>query len=447
MAKILIVDDEPFNLDVLEQELADRGYAVERAANGAAALACFEASHPDLILLDYQMPDMNGIEVMKELKGRGNEAPVVLLTAYGTIERAVLAMKEGAYDFIPKPFEPEHLALVVEKALERETLRRDLEILSEELDERHRLVVGHSAKMSQAVESARKAAASKATVLLLGESGTGKEIVARSIHRWSERRDKPFIAVNCVGLSKDLLESELFGHEKGAFTGAHQLKKGKMERADGGTIFFDEVGDIGPEVQTKLLRFLQEREFERVGGGRPIRVDVRVLAATNRHLESDVKQGRFREDLFYRLNVVPIVLPPLRERPEDIPSLAEFFLKRFANDTKKSFEKIAPEVMARLCGYDWPGNVRELGNVIERAVVLDSGPQLALSDFPLSHVAAESSSSAAMSYHQAIDAARRDLVQKALAEAQGNRTEAAKLLGLHKTHLFRLLKSLKIDEA
>ncbi|HEY2988508.1 MAG TPA: sigma-54 dependent transcriptional regulator, partial [Candidatus Binatia bacterium] len=299
--KILIVDDEPFNLDLLEQELTDRGYSIQRADSGARALGEFESFHPDLILLDYQMPDMNGVEVLKELRGRGHETPVVLITAYGTIERAVQAMKEGAYDFIPKPFEPDHLALVVQKALEREKLKREVEILSEEVGERYHLVAGKSAKMTQAVDFALKAAASKATVLLLGESGTGKELFARAIHRWSERKDDPFVSINCVALSKELLESELFGHEKGAFTGAHQLKKGKMELADGGTVFLDEVGDISAELQTKLLRFLQEREFERVGGNKPIRVDVRIIAATNRDLDGDVKAGRFREDLFYRL--------------------------------------------------------------------------------------------------------------------------------------------------
>ncbi len=445
-SKILIVDDEPFNLDVLEQELGDRGYAVERAGSGAEALAAFESFRPELILLDYQMPDMNGIEVLKELKSRGNEAPVIVLTAYGTVERAVQAMKEGAYDFISKPFEPDHLALAVEKAFEREKLKREVEILSEELSERHRLVVGKSARMNQAVESARKAAASKATVLLLGESGTGKELVARAMHRWSDRRQKPFVAINCVGLSKELLESELFGHEKGAFTGAHQQKKGKMERADGGTIFLDEVGDISQEIQTKLLRFLQEREFERVGGARPIRVDVRIIAATNRHLEDDVRQGRFREDLFYRLNVVPVVLPPLRDRKEDIPDLADFFLQRFSRETKKSFDKLTPEALAGLQAHAWPGNVRELGNVIERAVVLGQGPRLDLSDLPLQSAGGGAAGpSAALSYHQAVDAARREMIRKALAEAGGNRTEAARLLGLHKTHLFRLLKALKID--
>jgi DNA-binding NtrC family response regulator len=444
--KILIVDDEPFNLDLLEQELTDRGYSIERAGNGAEALGKFESFHPDLILLDYQMPDMNGIDVLKELRSRGHETPIVLVTAYGSIERAVQAMREGAYDFIPKPFEPDHLALVVEKALEREKLRREVEILSEEVSERHHLVLGKSAKMNQAVDAAKKAAGSKATVLLLGESGTGKELLARAIHNWSERSDKPFVAINCVGLSKELLESDLFGHEKGAFTGAHQLKKGKMELAEGGTVFLDEVGDITSELQTKLLRFLQEREFERVGGNKPIPVDVRIIAATNRDLDGDIKAGRFREDLYYRLNVVPVTLPPLRERKEDIAELANFFLRRFAKETKKKFGQIASEALEKLRAYPWPGNVRELGNVIERAVVLGQGPKLILNDLPLVITGgAQAPSGAGQSYHEAVDAARREMIQKALAQAEGNRTEAAKLLGLHKTHLFRLMKSLKID--
>lgn len=264
-----------------------------------------------------------------------------MITAYGTIERAVEAMKQGAYDFITKPFDLDHITLVVEKALEREKLKRGLGRFSEETGDRYRLIGGESPKMRDAIETAKKAAASRSTVLLLGESGTGKEVFARAIHEWSERRREPFIAINCVGLSKELLESELFGHENGAFTGAHQLKKGKLELAGGGTLFLDEVGDISPEIQTKLLRFLQEREFERVGGTQQIRVDVRVLAATNRELASAIREGRFREDLCYRLNVIPIALPPLRERKEDIPVLARYFLRRTAAETKKNVTTIA----------------------------------------------------------------------------------------------------------
>ncbi len=443
--KILIVDDEPFNLDLLEQELTDLGYAIERANDGEEALKKVESFQPELILLDYMMPGMNGVEVLKELRKRGNDIPVVIITAYGTIERAVQAMKEGAYDFIPKPFEPDHMALIVQKALERERLKRGIEVLSGEVGERYRLVAGQSAKMSHAIDSAKKAADSKATVLLLGESGSGKELFARAIHNWSERRGSPFIAINCVGLSKELLESELFGHERGAFTGAHQLKKGKMELAHGGTVFLDEAGDISSELQTKLLRFLQEREFERVGGTKPIHVDIRIIAATNRDLDGAVKEGRFREDLYHRLNVIPITLPPLRERKEDIPALADFFMRRFSKEAKKHFVAMAKEVEEKLLVYDWPGNVRELANVIERAVVLGQSPKIALQDLPPRIVGTEPiTSHESLSYHEAIDASRRELIIRALAQAQGNRAAAAKALGLHRTHLLKLIKSLGI---
>jgi len=444
--KILIVDDEPFNLDLLEQELTDQGYLIERAVDGRQALKQVDSYQPDLVLLDYLMPDMNGLEVLKEIRKREDDIPVIMLTAHGTIERAVEAMKEGAYDFIPKPFEPDHIALTVRKALERQRLQRKVEILSTEADKRYHLVVGESPRMNEAIETAKKAAASKATVLLLGKSGTGKEIFARAIHNWSERTAQPFIAINCVGLSKELLESELFGHEKGAFTGAHQLKKGKMEQADGGTVFLDEVGDISQELQTKLLRFLQEREFERVGGTKPIRVDVRIIAATNRDLEGAVKESRFREDLFHRLNVIAIDLPALKERKEDMSALARYFLQRFSLETKKHFTDIAREAQDKLLSYDWPGNVRELANVIERAIVLGEGPRVTLQDLPPRIVFAEKTASDdSLSYHEAIDAYRRQLIQRALAQAQGNRAAAAKALGLHRTHFFKLIKSLGIE--
>jgi len=286
---------------------------------------------------------------------------------------------------------------------------------------------------------------SKSTVLLLGESGTGKEVFARSIHEWSERKRESFIAINCVGLSKDLLESELFGHEKGAFTGAHQLKKGKIELADGGTLFLDEVGDISPELQTKLLRFLQEREFERVGGTQPIAVNVRVIAATNRDLSSAMKNGRFREDLYYRLNVIPIALPPLRERKEDIIVLAGYFLRRAAAETKKSVVGISQAAEAMFVAYEWPGNVRELANVIERAVVLGQGPLVTVDDLPSPIGSVETAASSdGLSYRRALDIARVEVIRRALASSQGNRTAAAKILGLHKTHLLNLMKSLRI---
>jgi transcriptional regulator with PAS, ATPase and Fis domain len=325
-------------------------------------------------------------------------------------------------------------------------LKRGIEILTEEVDDRHRMIVGQSLTFNRAVETAKKAAPSRSTILLLGESGTGKEIFARAIHNWSDRRNKPFVAINCVGLSKELLESELFGHEKGAFTGALQLKKGKMELAHGGTVFLDEVGDIFTELQTKLLRFLQEREFERVGGTKPISVDVRIIAATNRDLNKAVQEGHFREDLYYRLNVIPLTLPPLRERKEDIPMLANYFLKRSALETKKNFTEITGEALQKLMASEWPGNVRELANVIESAVVLGQGPELTVQDLAAKVVSMSPKvSPGVFSYHGAVDDYRRELIEKTLAQTQGNRAEAAKILGLQRTYLSRLIKTLRVS--
>ena len=444
--RILLVDDDPLNLDLLAQELADLGHTTFQAGSGSEALEKIAGCHPDLILLDYQMPGMNGVEVLREIRKANQEVPVVMITAYGTIERAVEAMKAGADDFITKPFDPDHLALVVSKALERVRLKSEVEFLSEELGGRHCLVGGNNKSMAQTVEQAKKAATSRSTVLLLGESGTGKEIFARSIHEWSDRRFRPFVAINCVGLSKELLESELFGHERGAFTGAHQQKRGKMELANGGTVFLDEVGDISQELQTKLLRFLQEREFERVGGNQPIAVDVRIIAATNRDLEQAVKSGAFREDLYHRLNVIAITLPPLRDRKEDIALLADYFLQRFSLETKKRFSKIAAEAQAKLLAYPWPGNVRELANVIERAVVLGDGPALTVRHLPSRVIGRQAKpASNNLSYHAALNAHRRELIMRALAEAHGNRAAAAKALGLHRTHFMKLMKALQIN--
>ena len=444
--RILIVDDEPFNLDLLAQEVRELGYDVERARDAAEAFARTETYRPDLMLLDYMMPGMNGLDVLQEIRRREWDVPVIMITAHGSIDVAVQAMKLGAADFIEKPFEPDHMALIIRKVLEHGRLAREVAAFTETMGERYRLVVGGSARMGEAVDLSRKAAASRATVLLLGESGVGKEVFARAIHEWSDRRAAPFIAINCVGLSRELLESELFGHEKGAFTGAHRLKKGKLELADRGTVLLDEVGDISQELQTKLLRFLQERDFERVGGIKPISVDVRIIAATNRDLEGAVKEGRFREDLYHRLNVVPIMLPPLRERRDDIPELARHFLEGFSRDTKKRFTEIAPDAMERLVQYAWPGNVRELGNVIERAVVLGRPPRITREDLsPRVAAAPTPERAAAQSYPEAVNAFRRELITAALARSGGNRAAAATALGVHRTHLLRLLKALKID--
>ena len=444
-ARVLIVDDDAPARRLLQVRLRALGCEVALAADGEQALAEIKKHEPALMLLDLQMPKMGGIEVLRYLRSVGTAFPVVVITAHGSIESAVAAMKEGAYDFITKPLDANHFDIVVRKALESEALKRSWELLAAETDNRHRLIVGRSKTMADAVDMARKAAASNATVLLLGESGTGKEIFARAIHNWSERRSQPFVAINCVGLSKELLESELFGHEKGAFTGADQLKKGKMELANGGTVFLDEIGDMSAELQTKLLRFLQEREFDRVGGRDPIRVDVRIVAATNRDLESAVKDGRFREDLYHRLNVIAITVPPLRERAEDIGALAEHFLRRFAAESKKHCTILENEALAKLTAYHWPGNVRELANVIERAVVLGSGETLTVKDLPSRIAALESMERIDNpSYREAMESVRRALVAQALARSNGNRAAAAKALGLHEKYFLRMIKTLGI---
>ena len=355
-------------------------------------------------------------------------------------------MKAGAYDFITRPFDPDHIDIVIRKALERQTLKREVEVLAEQIRDRYHLIVGDSLKMKLAVDMARKAAASSSTVLLLGESGTGKELFARYIHSHSERANRPFIAINSVGLSKELLESDLFGHEQGAFTGANKMKKGKIELANGGTIFFDEIGDISREMQARLLRFLQEREFERVGGLTPIAVDVRVIAATNRDLSAAVKSGAFRDDLYHRLNVVAITPPALRERREDIPILADFFRRKFASATRRNVTAISDGAQARMLAYDWPGNVRELANAIERAVVLGSETEISAIDLPAG-LDGESmaTTSESGSYHDGVNAARKELVVNALRQTGGNRAAAARLLGLEAKYFLRLMKSLGIE--
>jgi DNA-binding NtrC family response regulator len=442
---ILVADDDPYIGKVLTDRLQSLGHRVLLAATGKEVLELLERHDPQAALLDIAMPDITGIDVLKEIRRRGRDFPVVMITAYGSIDLAVQAMREGAYDFIPKPFKPDHIALVVGKALEQRRLRRRVEALVEESEKRHRLLIGKSARMSQAVEAARKAASARATVLLLGESGTGKELFARAIHNWGERKEGPFVAINCVGLSKELLESELFGHEKGAFTGAHQMKKGKMELVHGGTVFLDEVGDISSDVQAKLLRFLQEREFERVGGTKLIRVDVRIVAATNRDIPTYVRDGRFREDLYHRLNVIPITLPPLRERKEDISELCHFFLGRFSLEAKKQFTGITADALDRLTSYNWPGNVRELANVIEHAVVLGQGLEITDADLPPTIRGHEPGVTPdRFSYRDAVDDFRRALVVKALARTRGNRIAAAKTLGLHEKSLIRLIRALQI---
>ena len=446
MNRVLIVDDDPASRRLLEVRLRPLECDVATAANGEQALSAIRKDSPDLVLLDLEMPKMGGMEVLRVLRSEGLDVTTIVITAHGSIATAVEAMKEGAHDFITKPIDATHFDIVVRKALQREGLKRELELFSEDADRRYRLVVGNSNAMKEAVETASRAASSHATVLLLGESGTGKEVFARAIHNWSDRKNQPFVAINCVGLSKELLESELFGHEKGAFTGADQQKKGKMELANGGTVFLDEIGDVSQELQTKLLRFLQEREFDRVGGLRPVKVDVRIIAATNRDLENAVKDGRFREDLYHRLNVIPIGLPPLRERTQDIEALSQYFLRRYSLESKKGFAEITKDALASLAAYSWPGNVRELANTIERAVVLGHGPALTKADLPRRIAATEAQTTPpSFSYREAMEAKRRELVLTALSQSRGSRAGAARILGVHEKYFFKLMKTLRIN--
>ncbi len=445
---ILVVEDDTDIVTILQDRLRTMGYEVATAYDGQAALEALEKATPTLLLLDLQLPKVNGMEVLKRVRKDWPDLPTVVMTAHGTIALAVEAMKEGATDFITKPFDAEYLNLVISKALERGDLKRTVTALRSELESRFDTLVIATPKMKEVIDSAKKVALTDTNVLLLGESGTGKDILARSIHNWSSRRGRLFMPVNCVALSEELLESELFGHEKGAFTGASAQKRGKLEVADGGTVFLDEIGDMKPGLQAKILRFLQNREFDRVGGTRPIRVDVRVIAATNRDLLQAVKTGAFREDLFFRLNVVTLTLPPLCERTEEIPQLTEFFLKKYCREAKKPLMRISPHAMKLLTAYSWPGNVRELENAIERAVVLKSGDTLNPTDFALQPMdfASEPTERMERPFHEAVEHQKREIIKRALSRAGGSQTKAADRLGLQRTYLARLIKQLDIKE-
>ena len=444
---ILVVEDDVDIATVLRDRLQAMGHTVMTVGNGQAALETLQQAAPGLMLLDIELPKLNGIEVLRRAHKEWPELPVIVMTAFGTIPRAVEAMKEGATDFVTKPFDNEYLNLVIGKALERGELKREVTVLRSELESRVDQLVTASPKMDEVIEQAKKAAQSDSTVLLLGESGTGKDLLARSIHNWSARHNRIFKPVNCVALTEELLVSELFGHEKGAFTGATSQKRGILEIADGGTVFLDEIGDMKPGLQAKLLRFLQNREFDRVGGTRTIRVDVRVIAATNRDLRQAVKGGTFREHLFFRLNVVTLTLPPLRERPEEIPHLAEFFLKKHCLEAKKPGMQISPPAMNMLAAYPWPGNVRELQNALERAVVLKTGEVLTVEDFALQtmDLAPEDSAVKNLAYHESVEHHKREIIRRALARAGWSQTRAAELLGLQRTYLARLIKQMDVQ--
>jgi DNA-binding NtrC family response regulator len=382
--KVIVIDDEVNAAAALETLLTEDGYEVWRAHDARAGLQLVEKNEPDVVLTDLRMPGMDGLELLTRIKEARPETLVILMTAYGTVKTAVKAMKLGAEDYLPKPIDIEELEVVLQKTIEKKQLLEETRVLRERLDHKYRLenLVGESPEMLAAFKTVRQVAPSTSSVLLLGESGTGKELFAQALHQNSPRRSKPFVKVACGALPETLLESELFGHEKGSFTGAVYSRAGRFELADGGTLFLDEVGDISLTVQVKLLRFLEEREFERVGGNKTFHVDVRIVAATHRDLEKKLADGSFREDLYYRLNVIEVRIPPLRERGSDISLLAHHFLRRYAEANSKDVTAISDDALALLLRHPWPGNVRELENAIERAVVLSSEPVLQPGHFP-----------------------------------------------------------------
>ncbi len=443
---VLIVDDEPDITRLLADRLETLGLEVQVAHDGEEALQAVQQNPPALVFLDIQMPKLDGIEVLKRVRKDSLDVPVIIMTAHGTIGGAVEAMKEGATDFLTKPFDLDYVKIVLNRTLEQHGLKREVAALRAEVESRYDPLIASSLEMTEVVQIAQKVAPSDTTVLLLGESGTGKDILARSIHAWSNRAAKLFAPVNCVALSEELLESELFGHEKGAFTGASAQKRGKIEVADGGTVFLDEIGDMKPGLQAKLLRFLQNREFDRVGGTRTVKVNVRVIAATNRDLQVAVKAGTFRTDLFYRLNVVSITLPPLRERLDEIPQLAELFLKKYCRDAKKPPMKFSPAAVKKLAGHLWPGNVRELQNAVERAVVLKTGDTIEPEDLALEpmDLGSEESNGMDLPFHESVDFHKKQIIKQALNRAGGSQTQAAALLALQRSYLARLIKQMEI---
>src|SRR5512147_251353 len=383
--RILVVDDEEIVRESLGGWLEKDGYTVAVLPDGASALARLKEERWSILIVDLKMPGIDGLQVLERAKKNQPGLAVVMMTAYATVDTAVAAMKLGAYDYLVKPFDPEELSLMMQKIVAQQALLRENAVLRQALKQEYRFrdLVSKSPAMQAIFDLARTAARSNSTILVLGESGSGKEVLARAVHQESPRAQGPFVAVSCAALTESLLESELFGHEKGAFTGAFARRKGKFEAADGGTLFLDEVGDIGPKLQLDLLRVLEERRFHRIGGNAPVDVDVRIVAATNRDLRKAVQDGRFREDLYYRLNVIPIELPPLRQRREDIPLLVDNFLERLSAEMKKPLEGISAEAMNALLSHEWPGNVRELRNVLERGAVVCTGTIIQLSDLGL----------------------------------------------------------------
>ncbi len=441
---ILVVDDDPGVRESFRLILEDE-YEVLDAPDGARALEVLQTSPVDLVLLDVRLPGLDGLQVLERIRAVDERLDVILVTAVRTVKTAVAAMKLGALDYLIKPVDQEQVLPLIQRALDKRALEREVAVLRSELARRQDLdsLVGQSPSMRKVLQVIEQVAPTTATVLVTGESGTGKELIARAIHRKSPRRDRPFVAVNPAAITETLMESELFGHERGAFTGAYQRKPGKFELAQGGTLFLDEIATLRAALQASLLRVLQEREIERVGGTRSIKVDVRIIAATNADLRRAVAAGTFREDLYYRLNVVPIVAPPLRDRPGDVPLLVQHFVRRYSREFNKPVAGVAPEALAALDEYGWPGNVRELQNVIERAVALCEGPVIQLGDLPLDLMvpdpAAGLRDADTLPLQEACDRFERHVVLRVLERTAWNQTEAARLLGIHRNTLLQKL--------
>jgi two-component system response regulator HydG len=448
--KILIVDDEPSHRTMLRAVLAQEGYAVAEAPDGRDAVEAVEKDAFDLILLDIRMTAMDGIEALAEIRKISPLVPVLIMTAYASVQTAVEALKAGAFDYLTKPLDIEELKVLIDKALDHYHLKKENLSLKERLGDRFDFsrIIGRSAPMKALLETLSLVAPTDATVLILGESGTGKEVIANALHQNSLRGLRPFVKVSCAALPEQLLESELFGHEKGAFTGAVARREGRFQLADSGTIFLDEVGEMSPATQTKLLRVLQERAFEPLGSSRTVTVDIRVIAATNKDLSAEVKAGRFREDLFYRLNVVPLTVPPLKDRREDIPLLADHFLTIFKEKNRKFLKTISGKALDLLVRYDWPGNVRELENCIERAVILARDEVIVPADLPPQiHMQSEVAGEAAfgLPYGISLDEMEKVLILKTLEETGGNRTRTAEILGINRRTLQNKLKDYGIN--
>ena len=444
-ASILIVEDEPKMRRLLELHLGEEGFIAHSAADAESGLQLLNREKVDLVVTDFRLPGMSGLEFLQAVKRVNARLPVVVMTAYGTVESAVEAMKIGASDYVLKPFSLAELVLVIRKELEAHQLREENRTLREALGQRYEYdnLVAHSEKMQGVLALVERVAPTNATVLLGGESGVGKDLIARAIHEHSHRASGPFIKINSTAIPENLLESELFGYEKGAFSGATSSKPGKFELADKGTLFLDEIGDVPPAIQVKLLRVLQDREFERLGGTKTLKVDVRLIAATNRDLRAALEEGTFREDLYYRLNVVAIDIPPLREHKEDLPALANFFLERLARRSGKPIQSITPQAMKLLMDFHWPGNVRELENVIERAVTLSGGTTLDVADIHLDSATAPAAAGPApvLPAGMTLDQWEEETIREALRRANGNKSQAARSLGLSRNALrYRLSK-------